>query len=185
MHIYIGHRIREIRQTLGLSIKQLSEKVGLSYLTMQKIETDKISPSVVTLAKIAECLVSPITVFLEKKKPIVFIKKDDQKMIDTKTVKLRILAPKGALDKNLAIWIGKTKKGTVVKPHRNEGFEFAYVIKGRTIFKYGNESYEMDDGDVIYYDATELHSHTALEPHEYLGIHFSQVSQNDTDEDKR
>jgi transcriptional regulator with XRE-family HTH domain len=183
--MYIGHKIRDVRKALGFSIKQLAEKVGLSYLTLQKIETDKISPSVIILARIAECLDSPISVFLEKReRSIVLIKHDEQGTIDTRDRSMKLIAPKGALHGNATIWFGKTGKGGTINPHRNEGFEFAYVIKGRIVLKYGNTSYEMDEGDVVYYDATELHCHTALESHEYLGIHFSQVTQEEMDKKK-
>lgn len=179
--IYIGTRIREVRKAMGLSIKGLAERVGLSYLTMQKIETDKISPSLVVLARIAEGLDSPITAFLEsRKKPMVLIKKADLKTIETKAIAMKMLVPKGAIDDNVTVWLGNSKKNATVNLHRNEGFEFVYVIKGRTVFKYGSERYEMDEGDVAYYDASELHGHTAVEPHEFLGIHFAKGKGTET-----
>jgi transcriptional regulator with XRE-family HTH domain len=182
--MYIGHRIRDVRKTLGLSIKQLARKAGLSYVTMQKIETDKMSPSVVTLAKIAECLHSPISVFLEKKKKlIVIIKHDEQPTIDTIDRSMKLLLPEGMTIENGTVWLGKTKKGMTVNPHRNKGFEFAYIIKGRISFKYGNNNYKLGTGDTIYYDASELHCHSALEDHEYLGIHFSKGATERMDEE--
>jgi transcriptional regulator with XRE-family HTH domain len=48
--LYISTRIRKIRTELGLAIRDLADKVGISYLTTQKIETDEISPSVVILS---------------------------------------------------------------------------------------------------------------------------------------
>jgi transcriptional regulator with XRE-family HTH domain len=50
--IEIWVKIREISTRLGLSIRELAERVGISYLTMQRIETDRISPSVLVLANI-------------------------------------------------------------------------------------------------------------------------------------
>jgi transcriptional regulator with XRE-family HTH domain len=171
--MYIGNKIRSVRKALNLTIKQLAEKANLSYLTLQKIETDKVSPSVVTLARIADCLDSPISLFLErKKKSIVVIKRDEQSTIETIDRSLKLLLPKGVTIEGGTIWLGKTRKGVTINPHRNKGFEFAYVIKGHILFKYGNENYELGRGDAIYYDATELHCHHAIEAHEYLGIHF-------------
>ena len=53
--LYIATRIRKIRTELGLAIRELADKVGISYPTMQKIETDKISPPV-TLPSVTDLL---------------------------------------------------------------------------------------------------------------------------------
>ena len=68
----VGKQIREIRTRLGLSIRDLAARVGISYLTMQRIETDKLSPSVVLLAQISACLNYPMADFLlEKERSVI------------------------------------------------------------------------------------------------------------------
>jgi transcriptional regulator with XRE-family HTH domain len=169
----IGTRIREVRKKVSLSIRQLSEKVGVSYLTMQRIETDKISPSVMLLAQIADVLHYPIASFLEEKeKSFVLIRREQQNVMETKMLRLRLLASKGVIGDNIAVTLGKTHKGRFISRHKNEGFEFAYVVKGGCVFRYGKERYELQEGDVIYFDASEWHSVTAIEPHEFFGIQF-------------
>lgn len=170
----IGTTIRDIRKSVGLSIRQLAGKVNVSYLTMQRIETDKVSPSVSLLFQIAHALNYPIASFLEQQRTsVVFIRKENQRTMETMLMGLRLLVPKGIIDGNITISHGKAKKGRFVGRHKNEGFEFAYVLKGRCILRHGKEKYEMCEGDVVYFDATEWHSVTALEDHEWLGIQFS------------
>jgi transcriptional regulator with XRE-family HTH domain len=170
----VGVRIREIRKSTNLSIRQLAKKVGVSYVTMQRIETNKVSPSVSLLFQIAQALNYPITTFLEEqKKSMVFIKKENQRVMETMLMGLKLLVPKGVIDGNITISHGKTRKGRLVSRHKNEGFEFAYAIKGSSVLRHGKEKYEMHEGDVVYFDASEWHSVTALEPHEFLGIQFS------------
>jgi transcriptional regulator with XRE-family HTH domain len=169
----IGGRIREIRKGSGCSIRQLAEKVGISYLTMQRIETDKVSPSVSLLFQIAQSLSYPITSFFsEQKQSVVVIRREDQRVIETMLMGLRLLVPHGAIGENVAISHGKAEKGRCVSKHRNEGFEIAYMLKGSCILRHGKDKYEIYEGDVVYYDASEWHSVTALEPHEFLGIQF-------------
>ena len=62
----IGFRIRDLRKKKGLSMNQVADKVGVSYITIHRIETGKVSPSVVLLSEIADCLGEPITVFFEQ-----------------------------------------------------------------------------------------------------------------------
>jgi transcriptional regulator with XRE-family HTH domain len=170
----IGARIREIRKGTGLSIRQLAGRLGVSYSTMQRIETDRVSPSVSLLFQIAESLSHPISSFLEKeRKPVVVIKKEDQRVIKTMLMTLRLLTARGIIDGNISVSHGKAEKGRFVGRHRNEGYELAYVLKGSCMLRYGKEKYEMHEGDVIYFDASEWHSVTALETHEFVGIQFS------------
>ena len=53
---YIGKRIAEIRQTKGLSIRQLAEASGVNFANIYKIENGKYNVSIDILAKICEAL---------------------------------------------------------------------------------------------------------------------------------
>ena len=173
IHLDIGTRIREIRTDLGLAIRDLADKVGISYLTMQRIETDKISPSVVLLAQIAACLNYPITDFLtEERKSVVHVTAEQQHVVDTKKIMLKLVAPRGIVDENISIVHGKAAKGKFVSRHRHPGFELAYVMKGRALYKRGADVHELNEGDLIFWDADEWHEVVALEPHEWLGMQF-------------
>jgi transcriptional regulator with XRE-family HTH domain len=173
IHLEIGARIREIRTELGLSIRDLADKVGISYLTMQRIETDKISPSVVLLAHIAGCLNYPITDLLtEERRVVIHVKAEQQNVVDTKKILLKLVAPRGIVDKNISIVHGKATKGKFVGKHRHPGFELAYVLKGKALYKRGADTRELNEGDLIFWDADEWHEVIALEPHEWFGIQF-------------
>lgn len=94
--------------------------------------------------------------FLEQqKKSVVFIKKDDQRTVEAMLMSLRLLAPRKTMDGNITISHGKAKMGRFVSRHSNEGFEFAYVLKGHCALRHGKEKYEMREDDVVYFDATE------------------------------
>jgi len=51
----------------------------------------------------------------------------------------------------------------------------SYIIKGKCLFKYGNEEHEMKKGDVIYFSGETVHSVIALEPLEFLAIYFREI----------
>ena len=52
----IGERIRQKRELLGLQLKVLSKKVGISSSALSQIEKAKAFPSIITLKSIAENL---------------------------------------------------------------------------------------------------------------------------------
>ena len=172
--VEVGKKIREIRNKLGLSLRALAERVGISYLTMQRIETDKLSPSVVLLAQISVCLNYPLSEFLSQKKyqAVIHIAAENQNVIKTKAILLKLVAPKGILNKNISVVYGKARKGKLVDRHRHPGFELAYVLKGKALHKHAAGTQTLNEGDLIFFDASQWHEVIALEPHEWLGIQF-------------
>ena len=48
--------VRMWRERRGLSLRELGEKAGVSYVTIQRIEAGKTSPTVALLEKVAEAL---------------------------------------------------------------------------------------------------------------------------------
>lgn len=172
--IKVGSRIREVRRHAGLSIKDLAEKLSVSYITIQRIETDKTSPSVTLLSEIAQHLNRPIISFLlDSEKTLFHIKKADQPILETGNLNLRVLAPKGLISEDINITAGKIKRGQIVPTHTTGGFEVAYIICGSVIFRHGDETYFLNEGDFLYYDGQVPHSVEALEDHDFLGIHFA------------
>jgi quercetin dioxygenase-like cupin family protein len=169
----VGRKIREIRTKLGLSIREFAERVGVAYLTMQRIETDKISPSVVLLAQISACLNYPLSGFLSKKKQaVIHIKAANQNVIKTKSMLLKLVGPRGILNENISIVYGKAEKGKLVDRHKHPGFELAYILKGKALHKHATGTQELNEGDLIFFDANQWHEVIALEPHEWLGMQF-------------
>ena len=172
--IDVGKRVREIRKNAGLTMKELAEKVGVGFLTIQRIETGKVSPSVALLSEIAYHLNYPLASLVAEGKSVIHIKGSHQPVIDSRNFKMRILAHKGALDDTISVALGKAEKGEFISKHKNEGLELTYMIKGKYIFQYGKDKYELNEGDLLYHDGKELHSVTALEPCEFLNILFKE-----------
>jgi len=115
----IGGKIRRDRSALGWSIKKLSEKIGISPMTLYRIETGQTSPSVVLLSEIAYHLRKPITSFIaDKQEPLIHIKAKDQSKTESSKLKLRILAPKGLIDDDITISSCEAKIGKFVDEHK-------------------------------------------------------------------
>jgi transcriptional regulator with XRE-family HTH domain len=62
----IADRIREIRKSKGLTLKEFGEKTGISRGMLSRLENNLSSPPIGTLAKIAQALEVPISVFFEE-----------------------------------------------------------------------------------------------------------------------
>jgi transcriptional regulator with XRE-family HTH domain len=75
----VGNKIRYLRKSNGLTLKQLACGCDLSANTISLVERSEVAPSIETLCKIANALgVSPSSLFLEVCKPRVILQRADE-----------------------------------------------------------------------------------------------------------
>ncbi len=90
----IGERIAQLRGEAGLSLRELADRTGVSFATIQKIEANAIVPSVATLLKIAQGLGRKASFFLEEpgeeERSIVHVRKDDRALTHVPASRLTI-----------------------------------------------------------------------------------------------
>ena len=168
----VGNKIRHARKMLGINMKDFAEKVGISYLTLYRVETDRVSPSVALLSDIAHHLGEPIINFFSKPSGVTLIKKGTAPDISTDQMSLQLLLPKGVIGDNISVTRGCTTPGEVISVHSHSGFELTYILKGTATFNYDGTEYETGEGDLLYFDASVPHSVVSHEPHEFLSIYF-------------
>ncbi len=158
----IGEKIRHERNLLGMTLEQLAKKVGISKMTLHRIETGKTSPSIACLGDLCEALKKPLSAFIEEDHGFMrIIRKKDQFVLASNSLRSRIVAPRGALNSgkgNLAINYVETKDGAEVETHRNKGFEWVFQMEGRTVFYYDKKKYIANPGDVFFYDGRRPHA---------------------------
>ena len=168
----IGTKIRAERKKSGLTLNQLAKKVGISLITLQRIETGKSSPSVVLLSEIAQHLNKSIHYFFEEKgEPFICIKRKNQRSISSPMLKLKIIGPRNMITDNIVVTYGELKKGKRIDPHTNRGIEFNYNIEGKCELILKGQSYFLEAGDSSVFNARLEHSLTALEKLKFFGIY--------------
>jgi len=172
-HKMVGTRVREARQRAGISMKELARMVGVSYSTLYRVETGKVSPSVALLSEIAHVLGQPVSSFFaEDDQPVKVIRAHQQAVLRSSSLKIRLLVPKGVINDKISIVLGETEKGLCIGKHRNSGHELAYMIKGKCILTHGTRQYELSENDVVYFSGDQLHSVVAIEPLTFVAIYF-------------
>jgi quercetin dioxygenase-like cupin family protein/DNA-binding XRE family transcriptional regulator len=167
----IGAKIRSERNRLGLSLEALARKVGTSKMTLHRIETGATSPSVITLTEISFHLKQPVESLIGEGDPrVVVLPRNLQDTIMDPESGIRVLAPRGLIADRVTITTATLEKGLAIGPHKNHGFEWAYVIRGKADVTVGGKKYRIQTGDAIFYDAHFTHSIDVNEKTQYVGL---------------
>lgn len=153
----VGLKIRGLRNDKGFSLKTLAERSGLNINTLSLIENSKSSPSVSTLQQLAKALEVPITAFFESEpivKHVVFTSHE--------------LRPGATFSNAFMQNLGKDLTGNVVQPFIvtlkpkagsgeqmivHTGHEFVYCLTGKVIYNVENETYTLNPGDSLVFEA--------------------------------
>lgn len=156
----LGQKIRDKRMELGLSIKDLSTSTGLTSGFISQVERDQTEPSITSLRKIAKALdVAVFYFFLEEENNTMIVRKEKRQKIRFPDSKLsyELLTPD--LNRRMEMFYATLKPGaeTCEEPLSHPGEEVILVLQGEMLIQIDEESYELSEGDSIYYFASEPH----------------------------
>ncbi len=156
-NIDVGTRLREVRQAQGYSLRSLAEKSGLNVNTLCLIENNKTSPSVSTLQQLAQALHVPITAFFEsiqEPRTVVYQKSGQRPQARFNRGGLEDLGNGLTLAGGQPFLVfleagansGKT-------PIVHTGQEFVYCLEGSLEYRIGEDTYLLEPGDSLLFEA--------------------------------
>ncbi len=152
--IDLGQRIRKERQAKGWSLKKLSGLIGVSIMTLQRIETGKVSPSVDLLVEIAYQLGLPVTEFVsDKERTLVHYKAKDLPKEKKKDYIRSCIFPEGLVAESLSVWLAELKPGGVIDWKSTKRFEGSHILEGQTEVEFDDRKVRQQAGETIYFDA--------------------------------
>lgn len=157
----VGSRIRAIREQRKLSLRALAERCNLSVNAISLIERGENSPTVSSLHMLATALEVKITDFFEEpheKTAVVFVQRDQR------------LSTQGATCSMESLGIGLRNQQiepflvTIVPSHsgcidtvEHPGQEFVYCMEGEVHYQVGDQTYHLQPGDSLLFEATQRH----------------------------
>jgi transcriptional regulator with XRE-family HTH domain len=164
----IGEKIRELRETKGLSLKEMADVTGFSTALLSQMENHLISPSLGTLIKISRALDVHLGYFFGEGpgEPYTIVRKDERKKIS------RFASKDGVKygysyeslgfekkDRHMEPFLVTLEPATVksAKTSTHEGEEFIFVLEGEMEVILGDHTDILYPGDSIYYDSTIPH----------------------------
>lgn len=180
----LGHRIREIREGRGLSLRALAQACALSTNAISMIERGESSPRVSTLHTLAEALNARITDFFETGgvRNTVLVRRDDRRITQGEGVTIES-AGSGLAGQQIEPFVveiqaeeradadaeaappspsGDQAPGNPENAVQHPGQEFVFCLEGIIEYRVGAERYVLEPGDSLLFHATEPHSFRAL-----------------------
>lgn len=168
--VNVGLKIRELRKSRGLPLKQLAEGAGVSPSLISQIENNRVDPSLSTLRKISFTLGVPVFYLVAESAP------DDASLIPREK-RRRVIFPRIGLEyeiihsemsKRMGIMIGTLQPAgvTAEEPLAHEGEECLVVLKGGLRVEFLQSQRELKEGDSLYFDSSA--PHRLVNPHKKI-----------------
>ena len=151
-------------------------------LPISKIENGITSPSLATLQSLAHALSVPITAFFrrfEEKREAMHVKAGH-------AVEMERAGTRSGHQYNLLGHIGANASGVIVEPYmitlsessdifptfQHDGIELLYFLEGEVEYRHGDQTFLMQPGDSLFFDADAPHGPEKLNilPARYLSI---------------
>lgn len=174
--VYDFRVMRVLRRQLGLTLHELARRSGLTYPTVEAVETNKTQPSLKTLDAIASALgisagdlVRLAERRLVQRRKAEFARGPLPRRYDIGIENCRI----AYFDKGKVIRVTAAAGETVHAMGLHENVhEFCYVLSGRVDLRIGEKTYHLGPDDTILFDGLLDHSYVQREAGEYLTIHI-------------
>jgi DNA-binding XRE family transcriptional regulator len=149
---------------------------GLTYTTVEAVETNKTLPSLKTLDAIAGALrVSASSL----------VSLAERRLVQKRTAKVEDASGARASDEGLEnCTVARYDKGKLIRVRSKTGdyvhvmgihedvHEFCYVLSGCVDLKVEDKTYRLSSDDTILFDGALDHSYTQIETGEYLTVHI-------------
>lgn len=182
LEVAIGREVRAHRRKQEITVAELSATTGLSIGMLSKIENGNTSPSLTTLQTLANALSVPITAFFrgfEESRMAVHTKSGEG-------VELEREGTRANHQYKLLGHIGANASGVIVEPYlitlnaesdvfptfQHGGIETIYMLEGEVDYRHGTDTYHLQPGDTLFFDADAPHGPEVLVklPARYLSI---------------
>ncbi len=162
----IGGRIKSLRESKGLSLNELSNMTGFEVELLAGIENEEVQPQLGTVIKLSKALDSAFSRLISGVGSGLYsvTRKDDRKQVARSTSKkgekklysYQSLAPE-VQGRHMEALMVILEENPEKEMSIHEGEEFIYVVDGTVLVKIGEENFELESGDSIYYLSTTPH----------------------------
>ncbi len=165
LEVAIGRQVRAFRRQLDMTVVEAAKRAGMSPGMLSKIENGMTSPSLATLRALSQALNVPVTSLFrkyEEQRDATYVKADQGLLIERRGSRAghqyRLLGHNigGAVSVEPYL-VTLTEKSEVFPLFQHPGTEFIFILEGEVIYRHGNETYHLAEGDSLFFDSDAPH----------------------------
>ena len=173
--IEVGPRVRALREAMGLSLRDLGERAGVSAPMLSQVERGETSPTLAVASRIAHGLELSLSQLLrlDESEGVTVVRRDERRPggAHSRGHTYEILTPaipgQRAEVSSHTIAPGASTGGPGDPPMHEAGSrETALVTQGRVRLVCAGTEYDLDEGDTVTFDADLPHHFDNLETEE-------------------
>ncbi|WP_206514616.1 helix-turn-helix domain-containing protein [Brevibacillus marinus] len=156
----VGANLRQFRVNKGISIDALAKQIGVSKLTLIKIERGEANPTLSVIWKIANGLKIPITALLSIESDVSIVrKKDGLKLISANDV--FVVEPLFRSHGLIELYRGylQPRGEYLSEAHQPGVMEFVTVMSGQLTVEVDGNTYHLDEYDSIRFKGDRPHKY--------------------------
>jgi transcriptional regulator with XRE-family HTH domain len=154
----IGKRVRERRNELGLSLRDLGDLAGVTASFLSQVENDQVSPSLNTLQSIAKALNVPMFSLLNDTPSGKIVRAKERRTIlfEDPKISYDLLTPD--LTRQMMAYLIRIQahSNRVAQTLSRSTEQWMHVLAGTMRIVIGDEIYELETGDTVYYEGDLL-----------------------------
>lgn len=181
----VGDQVKSIRESLNLTLCEVSNRSGISTEQLSMIESNSFTPSLSHFKQIADALEVRVGTFLDGDMELGPVLHRHAQASQGRIVlanegmhgfvSLADQKPGRHMDPYVLEVAPETGQSCTKQSH--EGEEFIYVIDGRLTLTYGSCEYQLSTGDSIYFDAIVEHqlSSSTESPAKVLAVMYQPI----------
>lgn len=160
----IGERLLALRQTKGLSQRELAKRAGVTNSAISMIETNRVSPSISSLEKILSGMAMSLTEFfngsqIAKLDYQVVYKATDLLDISLDEVAKQLVGKHFIKERtmNMTIQTYPTGSVSIIEASHEIGEKAGYLVKGELMLELQGETHSVLVGDSFYFESHLTH----------------------------
>jgi len=166
----IGARIAKLRSEKGLSLEELSNMTGFEVNLLSDIEQQKVQPQLGTVIKLSKALDSAFGRLVSGTGDRLYsvTRRRERKVVSRSTASsgakqlytYMALAPE-VKGRHMEALIVQLEENPDQEMSVHDGEEFIFVLDGTALLRIGDDTFELEPGDSVYYLSTTPHFITA------------------------
>jgi quercetin dioxygenase-like cupin family protein/DNA-binding XRE family transcriptional regulator len=163
----VGPKLRALRLRKKMGLVELGRHTGLSAAMISKVERGVLFPTLPTLLRIALVFGVGLDHFFTAaaaRRAFGVVRRAERTRFSERLGGREVAWEFECLDftaterKLNAYWV-KFAASARPRSHEHPGAEFIHVLKGALTLKLAGEAHDLDEGDSIYFDASQPHSY--------------------------